>query len=616
MELTGTFRDTPDNVIATARLYERWTPRRNRKPILSVDYQLPPWFRRSPKWNITPNRMDREVETTATYPAFTAQQRTRFDFMIYKIMKKTLAAWDNAEGETRENMLPELRIVASFQPLAGAAKRRLQTYYLTRSDHWEKWDMARQPQEIDPYTGVDDDAGYEVVEAGGYIRYEDGEVLGYDQLRWLLDILEAKEGPHDGPVTERIVKHGRIVATKTYTAEEANSAWGAANTLVGDEPTDPAHYEDRGYEPPTFTPALEENPDNVEAFIRENHTRIDAIVQAMFNNMVTAQTTYSRQRLQYRTNIQRAHTRRERRLAQAQEPREPDVWIDDDLPRLLSVSYLSEAERYMLIRRVAAMIRRLVPDWAEKALKHGPENQRVDALRQFGLVLRYWDIVNEATEVCDLTEFVELFFDELHDRDATEHRLATSDTEIAATAERTIEEVVNAPVARRLLTGTEFPSQEKLALTQTGPWQYARLKDPADWQTLQQIYQHVGIDIDPKLIHTHTPYFQRCVIEGINEGMGVSQAYGQAWARYRARLAERRAERQRPGREFELLDYENQRFIVPAGNKTATLHPAAIQKVAIVPSEQTRRALEKALNSGDHAYMKAIKQVYNRLIAT
>lgn len=293
------------------------------------------------------------------------------------------------------------------------------------------------------------DQGYITLQPEGYIEYPDGETLGYNELRYLIDILEGE------PIEE------------PYQTPEENHLFRLANAerIYPDFEEQP--LDDRGYQPPTFTPSLELSWDNIEKFMIDRDSRVQVVIEDI--------------------------------LAR-----------DIHLHQLFTGSYLSQAERYFTLKRI------------------------VSRAKERFMYLKYHETLERLVELAGLEEFVELYDDELSNRDPGDWYDETNDQDILDMADHVIDQITQAAQISILATDLQkmwqdnrrqFPAPEKVVSWRTNGKVLFRTKDEADYKTLGQLYKLAGLTIDGRLLHGHTAFYQRGVIEKISAGASISDAY-------------------------------------------------------------------------------------------
>jgi hypothetical protein len=537
-------------------------------------------------------------------------------------------------------------MISGFVKLEGRtgslARAALQAYYDERAKSlpWNKW--LDRDEKVDGYTGRPDthDDYYIVIEPDKYHRdtylrlqspdgeiitldvaYEDGEAVidlpeeylayqvveacsdiwGYGWLRSIWQWAQEPEGPYEQPVTERRYRRSseglELIAERTYSPDEANRLY--LDLPAPDGPDEEEFEEDRGYEPPTFTPAIDLNTADAQAFIRQNDSEIEHLAQTMFDQSVADQMAYSQ-------------------IRDIGTP--PELDVPDELPVLLTGSYLTEGERYRVLQHLASRIRGLIPEHVLARLAKLDRNNREELyaiLNQYGLALRYWDNVNIMTEACGLTEYVDLWFDELHEGDTRGHKQITTDLEIEQVAEKVLREYVEAPIIKLAVQDLEakwkqnpkqFPAQEKVRTERRNGFVYFWLADPVDYRTLDVLYKLADLDIPGPQLHAHLPFVQRRVIDLIMSGSDISGAYKLA----REEANRIRRQRRQPKGQVQIIGYENHRFLVETGRNPARLHPGALDHVVVVPTDELRKILCQALNE-ERSIEGPIHRAYKRL---
>ncbi len=297
--------------------------------------------------------------------------------------------------------------------------------------------------------------GYITLMPEDYVEYPDGEKLGYDELRYLLSIMEDE------------------VMESPYKTDEENRMFRQANAeRFAPEPMDSDLFEeDRGYEPPTFTPALELDFNDITKFLLDQDSSVKVLTQNILAD---------------------------------------DIRLDG----LFTGSYLTNAERYFALKRIVSDVCQIAHNQGKKVY--------------------FEPTLDELAEQAGLNEFIELYDEELSNRDPGDWYGQTSDNDIVEMADHVIDQIVEAPVVsipvpeiQRLWAANkhQFPAQEKVISWRANGKAHFRLKDEADYQTLGKLYRLVGLNLDGRLLHGHTPFYQRGVIERIAAGASISEAY-------------------------------------------------------------------------------------------
>jgi hypothetical protein len=308
------------------------------------------------------------------------------------------------------------------------------------------------------------DQGYITIAPEEFIEYDDGETLGYSELRYLLSIMEDD------------------VMESPYATDEENHQFRLANAEhIAPEPLDSDRYlEDRGYEPSTFTPAVELDFADISKFLIDKDTRVATVIQTVLNRR----------------------------------PR---------LHHLFTGSYLSQAERYFAIKQIVS--------------------QACDTARAKGRFVYFEETFETFIEQAGLSEFAELYDEELSDRDPGGWYGITTDQDIMDMADHVIEQIIEAPAISLLITEVQrlwqqnrrqFPAPEKVISWRRDGKVHFRLKNEADYQTLGKLYHMAGLNIDGRLLHGHTPFYQRHVIQRIAAGASIGEAYKLTKADYLA----------------------------------------------------------------------------------
>jgi hypothetical protein len=410
--------------------------------------------------------------------------------------------WANEEGEaphlTRHTHVKQLRFYKerldrqTFPRLFTELTAALQAAYAVDQRHWSDWDQPWREPDPEPVEGMDNlirmaqekleaaerqilsatgltrvklvhemrnmrgaiaDMGYITLMPEEYIEYPDGERLGYNEMRYLLSILEDEE------------------VEAPYETDEENRVFREANQPVGFE-YEEVFEEDRGYEPPTFTLPLELDFEDVRKFLLDKDTQIQIVVQVALETGIPA------------------------------------------LGSLLTNSYLGQAERVFALRDIASQI--------------------CEAARKAGKKITFEETFDELTYQANLDEFIELHEEELFDRDPGDHGGETTEADVLQIEAHLMKELLEAPAislpipdVQRLWNENkrQFPAQEKVVSWRANGRVHFRTKDQADYQTLQKLYTLAGLQIDGRLIHSHTPFYQRGVIERIANGASIKDAY-------------------------------------------------------------------------------------------
>lgn len=509
--------------------------------------------------------------------------------------------------DMRYRYLKTLRALAAegFQE----AKAALQAVYIEDNRAWWEWDTDPIPS-IDPYTGEDDDAGYIVIGPDQYLEFaipeEEGggvERIGYKELVWLFDLLN-EEPVICGPLTQqriRVTERSReVLETITYTPEQASSLVQSSLGPYQDFPEEQPE-EDRGYVPPTFTPSIELNWGDVEAWARQHKDELDAITDGLFESLYSLN-----QRIQEaRQNLRKAGIHERALIAEAISKLPPVRASAPDLEALLLSSDLTHAERYHIMRRVVGMLRQRIPEDAMAEINK--RGSKAPSFFKYLFALQFSRRLEELVEQSHLSWFVELFEEELETADSPGYVDEMPDWIIEREADQALEAILSAPVIKLPRKELEtlwrsnrsaFPAPTQVHTSTRRDITSFWLADQADWRTLQKLYQLAGIEIEGAAIHSHTPFFQRRAIEKIAAGIPTHIAYKQTWAEYREKLAERRAQpaKLKPAQntvEITGFNAEKERFVGEAHGKPVLLHPDALDKAPIALTERTLQVLQK-----------------------
>lgn len=458
----------------------------------------------------------------------------------------------------RPALIVQLRRYLTLDGSTGVlVQSALQRAYAHDQRHWSEWD--KDPRDIDRYVGYtpDDDYYIEIL-PGGYYRFDDGEIMGFRQLREILTILEAKETHVRGDIefrapagqTYELPWSSRTSRTIELSGYNPN-LHAAYNTRVGWEPEDAQPDDDRGSEPEGFKPDYEVDWDEVAGWLFRLGKDLKYVREALIRWLHELSPNFFDRQRKWLKKLLGTHVG----------THVPDV------PFSLILPPMPDHTRHYVIR---AFVKRTLKD----------------------ADIQDDDILEWLTEkLAQRWGFAQDF--ELPEYDGVDRHALS---EAQRVDDDYLEQAINAPIIRiksaQLADLQEkLPHPKRVIVTRKGNVLEYRLRFDADWETLLQLLALAGEDIDPRTSHTRTPAFQCLVIRAITNGADIKSAYAAAWEEYR------KLRKQVPM----IIDgVENDHALAEKGGRAIQIHLSGLDFTQVALDEEQQRLLLQHADKHPH----------------